>query len=202
MPTATDDTTPAPGAPTTLAEARARKRRNRSEVPICLDPDLAQAAQMARAKADEARARLDLAGGRGTEVHARLTRDAEDAEAAALEAEDAAAADTVTFVLEALGSDEFDALVDAHPPTKEQRTQFRRENPGKGELNWNTDTFPPALVHACLVAPSATAEEVVEMYRDPNWNRAELETLFGAALGVCQTRRVVSFSGGSRRTPS
>jgi len=50
----------------------------------------------------------------------------------------------VKIKITSLPADEYDALIDAHPPTAEQKTKE-----GEGDTIWNEDTFRPALLAAC-----------------------------------------------------
>lgn len=81
----------------------------------------------------------------------------------------------------ALPGDEWDALVQLHPPTERQREE------GWG---WNLATFRPALLAACVVTPDGE-----EPLTEVEW--AELlvrstvgdrEALFGAAIDVNENR--------------
>lgn len=50
----------------------------------------------------------------------------------------------VKIKITSLPADEYDALIDAHPPTAEQKAED-----GEGDTLWNEDTFRPALLAAC-----------------------------------------------------
>ena len=92
------------------------------------------------------------------------------------------------FKFKGLGRDRYERLVRAHPPTQEQRKQAARESSG---ASWNRDTFPPALIHACLVEPSMTLEQVVELLADDEWNEADAGALFSGASSACLSRTVL-----------
>lgn len=64
-----------------------------------------------------------------------------------------------------------EALLDDHLP--------RPEKPRDQALGYNTETFPPALVHACIVEPAVTFEQVLEF--DEESSAARFDKLFAAA---------------------
>lgn len=169
----------------TLAAIRAAKKPMTRRVPIVADPDLAEAMADARSAYDVAMAkhRERPADGSLQDIADRAADRLEEAQAAAEAA-------TFVFVFQALGRVAWDELVTTHRPTDKQRTEHRRGG-GQGEIEWNPDTFPPAVVAASLVEPALSEAEVRELWDDPNWNLAELMALFNAAVAVNQQRRVV-----------
>jgi hypothetical protein len=105
---------------------------------------------------------------------------------------------TVELHVKAISNDRYERILRAHPITAEQRAAAKRA----GDNNprpWNPDTFPPALLSACLVDPEtgerwAGEADVYELWHDEDngWSTAELAALFDAAIEVCLTRPVVS----------
>lgn len=80
----------------------------------------------------------------------------------------------VTFTMRAVGRAVFRDLVETHP---------------KGDddvplAQWNSNTFPPALIAASCVSPPMSEAEAVELWSDPAWSQGELRNLFDAALDV------------------
>lgn len=128
-------------------------KRPRAELTIVLDENLATAAETARRRLAAA-AKDDNTSGLRAELDA--------AEAALQEA-------TVTLRLEAITSKHYDQLVAAHPGG--ERTSF------------NPDTFPPALISACLVEPRMTEAEVGELLE--HWPAGDAVKLFTAAQSLC-----------------
>lgn len=92
----------------------------------------------------------------------------------------------VEFELQALSAHELDKLQAKHQPTASQKLQG---------MAWNGDTFPPALVAACLVDPEVSAEEMTEIWTSGEWSTGELSTLFNAASNLCMEGMDVPFSG-------
>jgi hypothetical protein len=176
-------------------ELRRAKRPNTGRCDIALDPepldvlDAARAAHQAAkdavaASADQAAARAALA----------------DAEEALEAAEERATAAVLTFRFRGLAPHEYDDLVDVHQPTPEQVR--RAAKAGQPPPGWNEDTFPQALVAACLVEPPYDPQQVAEMWKSDDWNGSELGALFGAAYNACRSRRVPDLGKGSGRTQS
>ena len=103
---------------------------------------------------------------------------------------------SIKFVFRSIGRRKFEQLFMDHPPTDAQREAAKAKG---DELNFNEDTFPAALVHACLVEPHLEPEEVKEIIEggtDGEWNSAEVGILFTSAMEVNQTRKLVDLGNG------
>lgn len=183
------------GRPATWDHLRSQKKPLTKAVPVVLDPELAEEYEAARRTRDVAYARTQVRPDE-TEAHAALL----DADAALealrvrLEEEEA----VVWFRFRGIGRAAYEALIDTHPATAEQRTKAKAS--GMGELAWNHATLPPVLVAACLVEPAMTEEQARALWADPNWNQAELATLLTTAIEVNGTRRTVELGKDSRPT--
>ena len=93
----------------------------------------------------------------------------------------------VTFKYRSLGAQDYDKLLDAHPPTTEQKVQG---------ASYNVDTFAPALISKVCVEPELTYEECKTIWESPDWNRGELMSLFGEAMDLCNSvQRHIPFTG-------
>lgn len=92
------------------------------------------------------------------------------------------------FKFKGLGRDRYERLIKAHPPTKDQRTDAARQ---QRNVTWNEDTFPPALISACLISPKMTEAQVRELLDDDEWNEADCGALFTGAQQACLTRPVL-----------
>jgi hypothetical protein len=89
-----------------------------------------------------------------------------------------------------LPEDDFDALVNEHPPTPEQVDKDKKLPKDQQRL-WNEDTFVPALAEACYVGGDGlTAEEWDAELR--SWPRAEA----GAFVRVLMDANRRDFSDG------
>jgi hypothetical protein len=174
-----------------------KKKPLKKTVVVVLDPDLAETYEEARRERDVAHARVQVASN-NPEAHAALL-DADQALAVLreqLEEEDAIA----TFTFRGIGRAAYEGMVDRHRPTPEQRTQAKAN--GMGELAWNPETLPPALVAACLIESALTEAEVAQLWSSPDWNQAELGVLLNAAIEVNGSRRTVDLGKDFRQTRS
>lgn len=66
------------------------------------------------------------------------------------------------FVFRSIAPGRYERLVNAHPPTQQQRQRAAKRGQ---QVAFNEDTFPQALVKACLVSPRLTSEQVDEMWQ-------------------------------------
>lgn len=96
----------------------------------------------------------------------------------------------ITFTFRDIGRKPFDDLVLAHPATPDQKK--RVEELGGGMLEYNVDTFPPALMAATAINPEMTLEEATEIFND--WGAGDVEALFATALMVCRERTSIPLS--------
>lgn len=184
--------------------AKAKKKPNTATVPIALDPEWAGRLGVAAGKLAVAKDALavvqrildslppmtyenDVALQRAEVVAAQQQVD--DAQAA----HDALVADTdanvVKFKLRALSANEVDDLRAQYPPTPEQKEEARKNKSPAPQ--WNYELYNPALVHAALVEPHWSLEQIVEIWNDDNWNVAELRQLYGTADQLTSTMQVV-----------
>lgn len=86
----------------------------------------------------------------------------------------------VSFVLRGVGRRAFTDLVGDHPPAADQ---LEKATELGIQLQWNTDTFPPALVAASVVVPDDwDLEDWAEAYED--WPTGVWARIWRAALAV------------------
>jgi hypothetical protein len=85
----------------------------------------------------------------------------------------------------AISSKAYDALMEAHPPTAEQK---------KANQVYNVDTFAPALISAVSCEPTLSYEQAKEIYDSPDWSGGELSSLFIKAMQVCNSGLDVPFN--------
>lgn len=89
----------------------------------------------------------------------------------------------ITFVFEAMGREAYSDLIGDHPP---------REDDTKNGLQFNADTFPPALLAASCVQPEGMdLKEATDIWE--NWSDGECELLLDTAVAANRTLRTVSF---------
>ncbi len=92
--------------------------------------------------------------------------------------------DKVTFSFRDPGRQKFDALVDAFPPSE----QDRKEN----QFQWDPDGFVPALIALAALDPKLSDVEAKEIYDE--WGRGDVEALFNAALQASLEQASIPFT--------
>lgn len=164
------------GRPLTYDHLKSRKKPRFGYVPLVLDQEVGdeydkvlkelkmQEAVQARRPSLETEESIEELKGRLEELEAELE------------------AVTVVFKFRSIGGDRVDALIEEHPPTAKQRK--KAEGKEGGEPSWNPETFPQALVAACVVDPELSLEDVQDMWKSDDWTSPELNLLFTTAMGV------------------
>ncbi len=156
------------------------KKPNTKTVDIILDSDLANEIQLKeqeKAQMQNRRGR-SLADGIGP-LEAELDALYELAVEAA-----------VTFTFRDPGRKPFDELAIQHPPTQEQKDRVMEL--GGGILEFNIDTFPPALMALTAWEPKMTLKQAETIFDE--WGSGDAETLFATALLVCKERTSIPLS--------
>lgn len=100
------------------------------------------------------------------------------------------AATSRTFTFRSLGNTAYQALLGAHPATDVDHEQVRDEGRGS-KAAYHAETFAPALVQACGIAPLLDDEDIADIFTGGAWNFSEIALLFMAAYEVNTQRRVV-----------
>ncbi len=193
----------------TLADLRGKKKPVTRFVEIFLDSDVATEVNRAQARLEEAEQRLS---GRRNDMDLQVKCDQARDELERLQAEAVETGAVVRFSFRSIGRKAYEKLREEHPPTEEQQKQAREEGLSVGlsaemsRLQWNADTFPPALVAAASYEPKISEEEAWELFHiSDDWNQAELTALFVTARDAQQARDVADLGksrNGSRPTPS
>lgn len=197
----TDTPSPAPPdpikKPLTFDHLMSRKKARTETVDIVLDDELARAVTQAQMERDQAFV-FAVSNEENKAAAERLTRAEEALEEAKRVAREAEAVATFRFV--AIGGNDYEELLEEHPPTEEQVAKAKEDGE---EAVFNSDTFFVALVAASCVEPEMTEEQVDQLTRDPRFNNAEVAALFQTALLVNSQRRRVNLgegSGGTQRS--
>lgn len=183
--------------PATADHLRSRKQPATKTVEVVLDPSLAEQVREAERRRDDTERRL------GTRPDSEQVQAEAWEAAAALDALRAQAVKddaVVTVRFRSIGRHAWDDLIRQHPPTDAQVAEAKAS--GMGDLNFNSETFPPAVVAASLDEPKLTVEEVAAIWDSPDWNQAELGILFAAALEVNNSRHTLDLGKGSGGTPA
>jgi hypothetical protein len=153
-------------------------------VPVVLDQKWADQLDEARHAVVRARAQAASRGEESAEDEAVQEAEA-DVQALLAGQGDA----IVTFRLEAIGRPRYRRLLDAHQPTVAQRQEAKKA--GLLQPQWNEETFPPALVAACLAEPHLTEAQVKEIFESDKWTTGEIARLFTGAMQACASTRTV-----------
>jgi len=164
----------------TMADILAAKKPNKRTIDVVLDADLAGQIRLKEQELAQLKNRRgkSLADGIGP-LEVELD-----------ELYETAADMAVTFTFQDIGRKAFDTMVLAHQPTPEQKKHIAEM--GGGILEYNIETFPPALMAASAVDPEMTVEEAEEIFNE--WSSGDAEILFTTALLVCKERASVPLS--------
>lgn len=98
----------------------------------------------------------------------------------------------ITFRLRGLNRRRYSDLLAAHPP--------RRDNDEDKALGYNSDSFWPALIRACLVEPNLSDEQWERL--DDQLSSAQFDLLLNAAHNLCRRPVDVPFSSAASATLS
>lgn len=172
-----------------------KKQAATKTVEVVLDPSLAEQVREAERRRDDADRRLAIRPDDDT-IQAEVWEATSTLEALRARAVEEEAVVTVRF--RSIGRHAWDDLIREHPPTDAQVAEAKTA--GMGDLNFNSETFPPAVVAASLDEPRLSAEEVADLWDSPDWNQAELGMLFAAALEVNNSRHTLDLGKGSGGT--
>lgn len=154
-------------------------RRYEATVPVCLDGEALGDLDAARVRMVELSQSADddsLAGAPGFA----------DARAEVERLEQVVAEATVKFRLRAVPRSVYRMLEAQHP-----------DEEGKG--GWNTETFPKALILACLVDPKVDADEATELV-DDMLTTGGVEALFDACWSICNSQQRAPFPRAASET--
>ena len=183
---------PLPGRPSGL-ELLGIKERPRIEFPVLVRPAL-------KVEREAAKKRLDEAEGRQRRLNAKSTLPLADLRESLADAIDEAKGDldrideeieahTVVFVFEGLPSQTLIDLQAAHPPTDDQKAQFKKEGLSRQGLvlMYDETTYAPALVAASLVEPAGVTEDhILDMWFGPKCQECPLvEGRYETCAGRC-----------------
>jgi hypothetical protein len=192
-----------------LDHLRGKKKPVVRSIDIFVDDEANEAIREARS---ELAGRTALAEGKGAGLDAQVRRDEAEARLNQLLDEAAEAGHIVSFSFRAIGRKKFEKLKDEHTPTEDQQKEAREAGLAAGiraelaRLEYNPDTFPPALIAAASLEPKITEEEAWELFHvSEDWNDQEVTDLFLTALSAQQSRDIADLGksrNGSRRTRS
>ena len=183
--------------PQTYDHLKSKKKPHISEVHLALDPEQGEVFEEILKEVRDARIRATA-----LPDNPKVQEDLVAAEAKYEEIKDRIDDVVATFKFRSIGRKKFEKLVLAHPPTEEQVERAKKYSPEPEEgqedapLAHNPETFPPALIAACLVSPTMTVEQATEMWDSDDWTGTELMTLFFTAQAVNIRRATVNLPKG------
>ncbi len=160
---------------------------------LAANPD--DAPKLTKARLAVARAETREQAARTPEAKAEAAGEVEDARALydALKGDLA----TITFHLQGIGPHVVEEIMRAHPATKEQKATARKANNGAPGNGWNDDTFPPAMLAACVTRIVHSDDDVADVdgidigqataiWRSTGLPLGDKSTLFLTTLGLDQ----------------
>jgi hypothetical protein len=197
--------------PTALDRLRERKQANHRDVPVCMDPSLPARKSELENRLSGLKTKLERRSN-GSDSNIELEISEIEDELAALEARMVEASEWIR--VKALAPDDYQELIDAHPPTKEQLREARKQHGARASLQWNTDTFPDALLGACCygltvkaIDPQTerpifekaedqfTPEFVKEMRESGTWSSGEVGTFVSIAMAINENTANIGAAG-------
>lgn len=180
-----------------LDHLMARKQPVRKPVYLAADPTMLEELNSLEAEVRRLQATVKLRDDAASAERLPLAESELETIREALESE------AVKFVFKSIGRKAYDRLVQEHPPTDEQLERARQEDE-KATLPFNPDTFPLALMMACMEEPDVTdpddANAMREWLESEVFNSSETMMLFNACLDVNTRSTLVQMGKGSRRT--
>lgn len=173
--------------PVTYDHLKAQKKPQMLTCRIATDADIADA----YAEAEQRREFSQMAL-RGNPSDEKVIEETTKADADFKKAKDAVLKNSIKFTFRAIGRKRYNALVNEHPPTEEQKQKATDNGDDPDDLEWDTDKFPPALMALSIVEPELTEAEVHELWDSDDWNAVELMNMFYTAYQVNTARGVVN----------
>lgn len=164
-----------------FADIKALKKPNEVSVELILDPELTRTlAELQRRlvveeRLDRKENRAPVAPSIQKEIDALMDR---------------VDASKVVFTFKDPGRKKFEELVEACPPTAEQKAQAKAD--GQPQPSWNVFEFVPGLLALTSEDPELSLEEANDIY--DNWGRGDVEALFDTALQACMEQASVPFT--------
>lgn len=180
--------------PVTYDYLKSKKKPIYKRVWIPLDPDLADEEADLKTRVGQLRIRHAA-----RPEDQSLAQELADSEARLDELSKLVRESSQKFVFRSIGRRRYDDLLTEHAPTEEHIAEAKKIDPN-GSIDFNPDTFPQALIAACIVEPELTKSEVNDMFQSDDWSGPELSSLFETALMANTTRRVLNLGNESRGT--
>lgn len=180
------------GRPLTYDHLQSRKKSIIRKVTIPLDDELAERWQEITGRKEVSRLRLEM-GIDNPEVRRQVVEDLATATADEDALKEEMGDNVAVFKFKSLGGKKFGKMREKYPPSDDHVAYAK----SKGlVLDWNPDTFPPALLAACAVEPELTPEQAQELWESDEWSEGELNSLLEAALNANTQVRSINWGKG------
>ena len=179
--------------PATLDRLKSKKGITR-RIPVYLDGDLVDAFR--EAEAEWIKATTDPVLSKDQDLRDVLKTAMEEAKEALDEQTDWLILKRPVITVdgeELRGRKAYEWLISDNPPTEAQNEENQKQY--KQDAPYNADTFPAALISACLDEPRLDTKEVAELIEE--WSTPEILNLFAIAMEVSNTNQVGYLGKGS-----
>lgn len=195
--------------PSALERLRDRKQANHRDIPICMDPVVTARQEELNGRLARLKTRLKISNS-----DEKLQADITELEDQLAELHDEIIGASEWIRIKALAPDEYQKLIDDHKPTKEQLREARKLQGPRATLQWNTETFPNAiLVESAYVLTvkeidpqtgqpifdgtedEFTEEFVTEMREAGAWSPGEMAMLVSAAININESVANIGAAG-------
>lgn len=182
------------GRPMTWDHMKSRKRRPIRTLSIPLDDEMAAEWQDVLGRYDLAKLRIEV-GIDNPELLRQTVEEMAEAQARKDALLEEMKDNVAVFRIQGLGRKKYEALQNEpqFQPTKEQQELNRRRNGQSSTLPWNVDTFPPALISACMLEPELSIAEAKELWSSDDWTTAELLTILNTCIEVNEQVRNIDW---------
>jgi hypothetical protein len=176
---------------------KSAKKNPVRRVIIPLDDELAEQWQEVTGRLGLAQTRLDM-GIDSNEIRAAVMRELAEWQAKKDQMMKEMEGNVAIFKVKGLGRKKYDKFMSdpKYMPTEAQLKKAKERNGPNATLNWNADTFPVPFIHACLVEPEMTLEEVQDMWDSDEWTSAECLLILGSALEANDNVRSIDWGKG------
>jgi hypothetical protein len=172
----------------TYKEMKAKKKPATQDVWIVSDDSLGAEYEEANRELLEARVSLNL-----TPNSYDAKERVEKAEVLLDEVIDRIKESSMQFTFRSISRKKLDKLLEDNQPSA--KAKAKAEEAGE-ELNFDPDSFPPALIAATCISPELTLEEAQEIWESDDWTQGELLSLLGAAMTANARGGAVSLKKG------
>ena len=166
----------------TLERILTEKKAVTTEVGLIIDPEYGEA--VTAAKKVLSRAEMAVRGARTDDARAEAVINVEEAQAELELLHEDRDGKVIDFKFQGLNPAEYDKIVEANAPSAQQRANANKTGQ---TMMWNPETFPASLIAATLIEPKLAEDEIAQLIGSEQFNQAEIEALFAAALKSCTT---------------